>query len=103
MSQSTVTDDAVSCSTAANQDHSIRWHVYERESDDFPGNSGIYLTREINRSVYEPEIQIVSVGSFPKIRFIVNKWILMFKFDGRIVVSEYEENVVPSKITVGVT
>lgn len=84
MTQITFSSDVNEVSTDSNVDGSIRWHVYEKDSQSSPGNKGIYLRRELNLNVLEPEKQIVSIGTDPKIYFLVNKWILLFKFSDRI-------------------
>lgn len=100
MSQITYSDDIRVCSTASNIDSSIRWHVYERASDDSPGFQGIYLRRQLNRGNLEPEIQLVSIGTNPKILFIANQWVLLYTFASRVIRVTYLLDEIPTKITI---
>lgn len=94
MTQITFSSDVSGVSTDSNADNSIRWHVYERESLSSPGDRGIYLRREVNSNL-EPEKQIVSIGEKPKIYFLANNWILLFKLRDRIAKISYAEQLDP--------
>lgn len=96
MTQITFSSDVNEVSTDSNVDGSIRWHVYEKDSELSPGDKGIFLRREINFGVLEPEKQIVSIGADPKVYFLVNEWILLFKLNGRIAKIRYSENLDPN-------
>lgn len=100
MAQITYSNNIRACSTASNTDSSIRWHVYERNSDDSPGFQGIYLRRQFDRGDLESEIQLASIGESPKILFIGNQWILLYTFANRVVQVTYSLNEVPIKISI---
>lgn len=95
MTQITFSSDVNEVSTDSSVDGSIRWHVYEKDSESSPGDKGIYLRREVNSGVLEPEKQIVSIGTDPKIYFLVNEWILLFKFSDRIAKITYTQEEDP--------
>jgi len=95
MTQITFSSDVNEVSTDSNADGSISWHVYEKDSQSSPGYKGIYLRREVNLNL-EPEKQIVSIGSEPKIYFLVNQWILLFKFADRIGKVTYSQGEEPT-------
>lgn len=96
MTQITFTSDVREVSTDSNLDGSIRWFVYERDSLTNPGEKGIYVRRQVSSSALEPEIQIVNIGTNPKIYFLVNQWILLFNFKNRLAKISHEEGVIPS-------